>query len=91
VSSLNPHSINGLNLYCYANNNPIRSTVLNSYNFNTTSNYVAFANKFIKTDINSAGIENKNNWFMIYRGVPVFIIPEYENLGSFSFGFIFLE
>ena len=24
ISSLNPHSINGLNLYCYANNNPIR-------------------------------------------------------------------
>ena len=23
VSSLNPHSINGLNLYAYANNNPI--------------------------------------------------------------------
>lgn len=31
VSELNPHSINGLNLYAYANNNPI------SYSYNSVS------------------------------------------------------
>ena len=51
VSSLNPHSINGLSLYFYANNNPIRSTVLNPYNFNTTSNYVYIIRHFKEEDL----------------------------------------
>ena len=29
VSELDPHSINGLNLYAYANNNPIRVAYVN--------------------------------------------------------------
>ena len=37
VSELNPHSINGLNLYAYANNNPIRFSYSNSSAVGSTS------------------------------------------------------
>ena len=37
VSELNPHSINGLNLYAYANNNPISFSYNNSSTFGSTS------------------------------------------------------
>ena len=73
VSSLNPHSINGLNLYCYANNNKIGSTVLNSYNFNTTNNYM---NINIRAEVNAVNKNNKRGLFSFYKGVPVFIIPD---------------
>ena len=71
-------------------NNPIKSTVLNSYNFNTTSNYVAFANNFVKTETTSVDKGIKYGFQGFYRWVPMFVIPN-SDLTSFSFGFIFLE
>lgn len=55
-----------MNLYCFASNNPIRSTVSGSICGNDTSNYISFANLFFRTKESNTNSNNK-------RGGLVFI------------------
>ena len=76
VSSLNPHSINGLNLYAYANNNPIGSA-----NVGMLSGFSAItmlpSNKLPLTNPN---VESRNYWFPHVKGKWfVTDVPEFFN------------
>ena len=91
VSSLDISSINGLNLYAYASNNPIGIVVAGSYNYNTASNYMQVTSDFSKVQTTTTDKEVKYGFQGFYKGVPVFVIPDSDLLSSFSFGAIFLE
>ena len=76
VSSLNPHSINGLNLYAFANNNPIGSA-----NVGMLSGFSAITMlPSYKLPITNPNVGSRNYWYPHVKGKWfVTDVPEFFN------------